>query len=318
MNICIRTYNLFNFWPLCLRRKRQHLRFSWFTVLRLQVKSYHYVNDENIGRKLEEYKKWGIKINYEKTQYLGTGFALVIAFVFLLQWKHVYRQFRVRVTFRLTVSQSVCLSVEPRLGLMTRYLLLFDSFCLVLGRAPSLTRGWVCPLSDTGSSLGTTVSYSSAIVALSRHVTTLSQLFYGWRFTDNQFVLATNPLTRTTRNFFSNLTLAVIANIKHHRWWEGGSVVYNCSWVLASAVILRSESRGTHDHILMSQIRDGPTWKARYPYLHLSGTGWPGYTPRHLIPFSSLPTACTDTVEVFEPTSTRASIGINVKSHPWK
>jgi hypothetical protein len=27
---------------------------------------------------------------------------------------------------------------------------------------------------------------------------------------------------------------------------------------LASAVILRSESRGTHDHILMSQIRDSP------------------------------------------------------------
>jgi hypothetical protein len=28
--------------------------------------------------------------------------------------------------------------------------------------------------------------------------------------------------------------------------------------VLASAVILRSESRGTHDHILLSQIRDSP------------------------------------------------------------
>jgi hypothetical protein len=49
MNICIRTYNLSNFLPLCLRRKRQHLRFSWFTVLRLEVKSYHYVKDENMG-----------------------------------------------------------------------------------------------------------------------------------------------------------------------------------------------------------------------------------------------------------------------------
>jgi hypothetical protein len=29
---------------------------------------------------------------------------------------------------RLTVSQSVSLGVEPRLGLMTRYLLLFDSY----------------------------------------------------------------------------------------------------------------------------------------------------------------------------------------------
>jgi hypothetical protein len=43
---------------------------------------------------------------------------------------------RVRVTLRLTVSQSVRLGVEPRLGLMTRYLLFFDSYCLVFRRAP--------------------------------------------------------------------------------------------------------------------------------------------------------------------------------------
>jgi hypothetical protein len=34
-------------------------------------------------------------------------------------------QVKVKVTLRLTVSQSVCLGVEPRLGLMTRYLRLF-------------------------------------------------------------------------------------------------------------------------------------------------------------------------------------------------
>jgi hypothetical protein len=34
-------------------------------------------------------------------------------------------QVKVKVTLRLTVSQSVCLGVEPRLGLMTRYLGLF-------------------------------------------------------------------------------------------------------------------------------------------------------------------------------------------------
>jgi hypothetical protein len=37
------------------------------------------------------------------------------------------------VTLRLTVSQSVCLGIEPRPGLMTRCLLLFDNFCYVLG-----------------------------------------------------------------------------------------------------------------------------------------------------------------------------------------
>jgi hypothetical protein len=35
--------------------------------------------------------------------------------------------------------------------------------------------------------------------------------------------------------------------------------------VLASAVILRSESRGTHVHILLSQIRDSPNLKGQVP-----------------------------------------------------
>jgi hypothetical protein len=39
---------------------------------------------------------------------------------------------KVKVTLRLTVSRSVRLGVEPHLGLMTRYLLLFDSYGLVL------------------------------------------------------------------------------------------------------------------------------------------------------------------------------------------
>jgi hypothetical protein len=35
--------------------------------------------------------------------------------------------------------------------------------------------------------------------------------------------------------------------------------------VLASAVILRSESRGTHDHILLPQIRDPPNLEGQVP-----------------------------------------------------
>jgi hypothetical protein len=48
---------------------------------------------------------------------------------------------KVKVTLRLTVSQSVSL-----LGLKTRYLLLFDSYGLIFWGAPSLTRGRVCLL----------------------------------------------------------------------------------------------------------------------------------------------------------------------------
>jgi hypothetical protein len=39
---------------------------------------------------------------------------------------------RVRVTLQLTVSQSVCLGVEPILGLLTRDSFFFDSYSLVL------------------------------------------------------------------------------------------------------------------------------------------------------------------------------------------
>jgi hypothetical protein len=43
---------------------------------------------------------------------------------------------KVKVTLRLAVSQSVSLGVEPHLGIMTRYLLLFDSYGLVFVGRP--------------------------------------------------------------------------------------------------------------------------------------------------------------------------------------
>jgi hypothetical protein len=43
---------------------------------------------------------------------------------------------KVKVTLRLTVGQSVSLGVEPHLGLMTRYFLLFDSYGLVFVGCP--------------------------------------------------------------------------------------------------------------------------------------------------------------------------------------
>jgi hypothetical protein len=43
---------------------------------------------------------------------------------------------KVKVTLRLTVSQSVSLGVKPHLGPMTRYVLLYDSYGLVLVGRP--------------------------------------------------------------------------------------------------------------------------------------------------------------------------------------
>jgi hypothetical protein len=53
------------------------------------------------------------------------------------------------------------------------------------------------------------------------------------------------------------------------------------------------------------RFETSPTWKARSPYFYTPGTGWPGYTPRHWVPFSSPPTTRRATVEVFDPASTR-------------
>jgi hypothetical protein len=55
---------------------------------------------------------------------------------------------KVKVTLRLTVSQSVCLDVELLLDLMTRCLLMFDGYCCLCG-APSLSKGRVCRLSES-------------------------------------------------------------------------------------------------------------------------------------------------------------------------
>jgi hypothetical protein len=65
---------------------------------------------------------------------------------------------------------------------------------------------------------------------------------------------------------------------------------------LASAVIFRSESRGNHDHILLSQIRDSPKMEARIPYLYIPGTGWPSCIRRHWVLVTLPPTTRRFTV----------------------
>jgi hypothetical protein len=70
--------------------------------------------------------------------------------------------------------------------------------------------------------------------------------------------------------------------------------------VPAIAVSLGSEARGTHDYIYSHRFETPPTWRARSPYLYLTGTGWPNYIPRHWVPLPSPPTYRA-TVEVFEP-----------------
>jgi hypothetical protein len=92
-----------------------------------------------------------------------------------------------------------------------------------------------------------------------------SELLYDWRFTSNQFVLAPSPLRLTTSNFFPQLntcgySLHVTTSLK-----RGWICRLQLLLVLASAIIFGYESRGNHDQILLSQIRDSPNLEGQAP-----------------------------------------------------
>jgi hypothetical protein len=130
-----------------------------------------------------------------------------------------------------------------------------------------------------------------------------SELLYDWRFTANQFVLATSPLRPTTSNFILQMNTCGYSPYVTSFLTRGWVCRLQLLLALARAVILGSKSFGTHDHILL-RFQTHPTWRTRSPYLYPPGTGWPGYTPRHWVPFSSPPITRRATVEVCDPAST--------------
>jgi hypothetical protein len=93
----------------------------------------------------------------------------------------------------------------------------------------------------------------------------VSELLYDWRFTANQFVLATSPLRLTTSNLIFQLNTYGYSPYVTSFLTRGWVCRLQLLLVLASTVILRSESCETHDHILLSQIRDSPNLEAQVP-----------------------------------------------------
>jgi hypothetical protein len=92
-----------------------------------------------------------------------------------------------------------------------------------------------------------------------------SELRYDWRFTANQFVLVTSPLWLATSNFIFQLNTYGYNPYETSSLARGWVCHLQLLLVLASAVILTSESRGTHDHLLLSQIRDSPNLEGQDP-----------------------------------------------------
>jgi hypothetical protein len=98
-------------------------------------------------------------------------------------------------------------------------------------------------------------------------------------------------------------------------WQEDGSVIYSCCWA-SPAVFLRSESRGAHDHILLSQFGSPPAWRARFSYIFTPGTGWLSYTSGHCISLMLPLMIHKAIVKVFWPTSTQC-LEVKVEAKLW-
>jgi hypothetical protein len=92
-----------------------------------------------------------------------------------------------------------------------------------------------------------------------------SELFHYWRFTANQFVLATSPLRLTTRIFIFQQNICGYSPYVSSSLTRGWICCMQLMLDFASAVILKSESHGTHDHILLSQIRDSSNLMGQVP-----------------------------------------------------
>jgi hypothetical protein len=114
----------------------------------------------------------------------------------------------------------------------------------------------------------------------------------------------TSPLRLTTSNFFFQLNTCFHFPYVISSLTTGWVCSLQLLLALASAAILKCDSHGTRDHILLSQIRDSPNLEGQVPVFISPGTKWPNYTPRHWVPFSSPPMTRRPTMEVFDHAST--------------
>jgi hypothetical protein len=130
-----------------------------------------------------------------------------------------------------------------------------------------------------------------------------SEKLYDWRFTAYQFVLAPSLLRPMTR-IFSQLNTCGCSPYVTSSLTRGWICRLQLLLVLASAVILGSESRWAHDHNSLAQIRDSPNLESQVS-VYIPQNSVPSYTTRHSVPISSPPTTSRATVEVLDSTYAR-------------
>jgi hypothetical protein len=129
-------------------------------------------------------------------------------------------------------------------------------------------------------------------------------LLYDWRFTANQFVLATSPLRLGTSNFIFQLNTCVYSPYVTSSQSRGWVCRLQLLLARVSAVILGPCRAGLMTTFYCLRFETPLSWRVGSPYLHPPGTGWASYTPRHWVFFSLPPVTRRAMVEVFDPTFT--------------
>jgi hypothetical protein len=167
------------------------------------------------------------------------------------------------------------------------------------------TSRFLATASNSGDSSASTLKCTDSLTTLTNSASeSESELLYDWRFTANQFVMATNPLRPTTSIFVFQGNACGYSPYVTFSLTIGWVCRLQLLLVHASAVVLGAESRGTPDHILLPQIRDSPNLEGQVPLFMCPSDRVAQLYPRHWVPFSSPPTTHRVTVEVFDPAST--------------
>jgi hypothetical protein len=125
---------------------------------------------------------------------------------------------------------------------------------------------WSLTGSQDGGHL-TPTAWSSLHILTMNWLTSESEsaLLYEWRFTANQFVLKTSPLRFTNSNFIFQMNTCSYSPYVTSSLTRGWVCRLQLLLVLVRAVILKSKSCGTHDHISLSQIRESPKLEGQVP-----------------------------------------------------
>jgi hypothetical protein len=131
-----------------------------------------------------------------------------------------------------------------------------------------------------------------------------SELLYDWRFTANQFVLGTSTLRLTTSNFIFQLNTCDYSPYVTSSLTRGCVCRLQLLLVFASAVIIRSESRRSHDQIFTVSDSRLSQPGGRIPRIYTPRNRVVRLYPQALSSHSSPPTTRRATVEVFVPTWT--------------